>query len=109
MSRFLTFLTVVIVLAIVRAVLVALVVALVIMLLFSFVTRPRETLVFIGTLTLFGLASARPIACIVAIGIVVLAVVVMGAWQRHTPVRLLADEGEHHSQAGSRLGQDLRG
>ena len=91
MKGFLTFLTVVIVLAIVRAVLVALLVALVIMLLFSFVTRPRETLVFICTLTLFGLASAQPIACIVAIATVALAVVVVGAWQRHTPVRLLTD------------------
>jgi len=100
-SRFLTFLTVVIVLAIVRAVLVALLVALVITLLFSFITRPRETLVFICTLTLFGLASAQPIVLIIALGVVALAVIVVGAWQRHTPARLLTDEGEHHFQRGA--------
>ena len=82
MKGLLTFLTVVIVLAIVRAVLVALLVGLALMLLYSFITRPRETLVFIGTLTLFGLASAQPIALIIAVAMVALAVVVVGAWQR---------------------------
>ena len=70
MKGLLTFLTVVIVLAVVRAVLVALLVGLALMLLFSFIARPRETLVFVGTLTLFGLASAQPIACIIGLGIV---------------------------------------
>lgn len=95
MKGFLALVTVVIILAIVRAVLVALLVALVIMLLYSFVTRPRETLVFIVTLTLFGLASAQPIASIIALGIVALAVVVAGAWQRSRHRLLLADGREH--------------
>lgn len=96
MKGFLTFLTVVIILVIVRAVLVALLVALVIMMLFSFLTRPRETLVFISTLTLFGLASAQPIALIIAFGIVALMAVVVGAWRRHPRSRLLTDGREHH-------------
>lgn len=84
MKGLLTFLTVMMVLAIVRAVLVALVVALVIMLLFSFLTRPRETLVFIGTLTLFGLASAQPIALIIGVVVTVVVVAMVGR-KRHRP------------------------
>ncbi len=82
MSRFLTLLTVCVVLAIVQAAVAALVVGLGIMLLYSFITRPRETLVFVGTLTFFGLVSARPVTCILVLGIIALAVVGVAAWQR---------------------------
>lgn len=82
MSRFLTFLTVCVVLAIVQAAVAALVVGLGIVLLYAFVTRPRETLVFMGTVILLGLASVRPVTCIVVFGIIALAVVGVAAWQR---------------------------
>ncbi|OYX56009.1 MAG: hypothetical protein B7Y86_11210 [Brevundimonas subvibrioides] len=109
MKGLLTFLTVVIVLAIIRAILVALLVGLALMLLYSSITRPRETLVFLGTLTLFGLVSAQPIACIIAIATVALAVVVAGALQRSRCRPLLTDESEHDSQAGGRLDRDPPG
>lgn len=108
MNRFLTFLTVIIVLAIVRAALAAFLVGLALMLLYSFITRPRETLVFVGTLTLFGLASVQPVLCILVFGIIALVVVGVSAWQKSRSPLLLTDGGEHHSQGGSRLGRDLR-
>lgn len=82
MSRFLTFVTAIVVLAIVQAALAALVVALAIMLLFYSVTRPRETLIFVGTLALFGLANAQPLAFIIALTAIGVAVVTAGAWRR---------------------------
>lgn len=67
MGRFVAFLTVLIVLAIFQTLLAALAVGLAMALLYSFVTRPMETLGFMGMLLLFGLASAAPAACVVAI------------------------------------------
>lgn len=96
MSRFLTLLTVCVVLAIVQAAVAALVVGLGIVLLYSFITRPRKTLVFVGTLILFGLASVRPITCIVVFGIIALAVVGPGAWQRSKCRPPLVDRPQLH-------------
>lgn len=106
MSRFLTFLTVCVVLAIFRAALAALAVGLGIILLYSFITRPRETLVFFGTLTLFGLASVKPIACIVAIALLVVAA---AAWQKSRRPLLLTDQSEQHSPASNPLDRDPPG
>ena len=66
MSRFLTFLMLLIGLAVVQAVAVALVAGLLLALLFCFATRPREALLYLGSLALLGLASTRPVALIVA-------------------------------------------
>ena len=60
-------------------------------LLVSFVTRPSETLVFVGTLLLFGLASARPSTCILVFGIVALEVVIVDALRKPRHRLLLTD------------------
>ena len=66
-------------LAVLRTAVVALVVALVITLLVSFITRPRETLVFVGTLFAMGMVNAHPIACLITAGAVVVGVKVAAA------------------------------
>lgn len=76
MNRLILLLTGVVVLAILRAAVAGLLIALAVILLAAFVTRPRETLLFLGTIALTGLASAQPIACIIVLGIITLAVVV---------------------------------
>lgn len=60
--------------AVLRAALATLVVVLMIALLWSFVTRPRETLVLLSTLALMALADARPLALIAGLVVVVVAV-----------------------------------
>ncbi len=71
------FFTLCIVLAIVRAALIALAIATVLALLFYFATRPREAFLFMGTLVLTGLATARPALFIVMLGVIGVAVVVL--------------------------------
>ena len=63
--------------AVLRTVVLALIVALLFFLLLAFVTRPRETFSYVLSLGLCGLIAARPVACIVAVGIIALVVVVM--------------------------------
>jgi hypothetical protein len=83
-----------VVLAIVRAALVALAVATVLTLLFYFATRPRETLLFMGVLTVTGLATARPALFIVMLGAIGVAVVVAGVRRRRPVQPLLTGNGE---------------
>ena len=71
------FFTLCLVLAIVRAALIALAFATVLALIYAFLTRPRETFVFLGVLTLSGLATAQPLAFIVMLGVIGVAVVVL--------------------------------
>lgn len=66
-------------LAVLKAALIALAITLLLVVAYAFVTRPGETLVFLVALTLFSLASAQPLAFIVTLGVVRLAVVVSGA------------------------------
>jgi hypothetical protein len=68
MSRVLALLALCIVLAVVRAVLIVVAVVAGLALLYAFVRKPRETLIFIGVMTLSVVASAQPLAAIVAIG-----------------------------------------
>lgn len=75
MSKFLTFLILLLLLAVVQTVAVVLGMGLLLALLYSFATRPGETLLYLAGLALLGLASARPVALIVALGLVGLAVV----------------------------------
>lgn len=75
MSRLLLLLILCVALAVFRAVAATLAVVLLLTLLVTFITRPRETLVFFGTLALSALTVAQPIACIVAVTIVVVAMV----------------------------------
>lgn len=64
MKRVLAFLILCVALAVIRALLMVLAVVLLLALVHAFVTRPRETMVFLGTLTLSSLAVAQPIAFI---------------------------------------------
>ena len=80
MKRFLALLILCVALALVRVVLMVLAITLLLVLVHSFATRPRETLAFMGTLTLSWLAVAQPFACIA--GAVVVAVVVLLARRR---------------------------
>jgi len=69
-------------LAVLKAVLVALVVALLLVLAYAFVTRPAETLAFLVALTIFTVASAQPVAFIITLGVIGVAVVVAETWQK---------------------------
>lgn len=73
MGRLLLLLILCVALAVFRAVAVTLAVVLLLTVLVTFITRPRETLVFFGTLALSALTVAQPIACIVAFTVVAVA------------------------------------
>jgi len=105
----LTLLTALVVLAILRVALVVLVVALAILLLVCLVIHPRETLTYLGTLVLIGLASERPVAFIVTAGVVALAVVFAGARRKAGHRLLLTDQREHRPPEPGRPAQDLLG
>ncbi|WP_425992360.1 hypothetical protein [Brevundimonas sp. TWP2-3-2] len=94
MKGLVTLLTLAIVLAIARAALVALLVTLAIALLLSLVSRPRETLTYLGTLLLFGLASERPGAFLVVVGLIALALLVANARKMSDRQLLVSGERE---------------
>lgn len=98
LSRFLTLVLALVVLAILQAAVAALMLALTIMLMFYLVTRPRETLAVVGILMVFGLASARPVAFTVTVGIVAVAVVVLGGRRRSARARQTTSgqKDDHH-------------
>lgn len=75
MRWLLGFLLLTVVLAIVKLALLGLAIAAGLALLFAFMRRPRSTAVFMVVLTLSGLATARPLAAILTVGVVSLAVV----------------------------------
>ena len=83
MSRLLLLLVLCVMLAVFRAVAIVLAVVLLLAVVVTFITRPRETLVFISTLALSALTVAQPIACIVAVTVVVVAMVL--SRRRATP------------------------
>lgn len=105
----LTLVTVVIVLAIIKAALAALLVILAIGLLVSFAISPRETLIYLASLLILGLASARPGTCIVVFGILALAMVAVDALRKPRRRLLLTDGREHRSPGPGRLDRDLLG
>lgn len=76
MKRVFAFLILCLALAVVRMLLMVLAVVLLLALVYAFATRPRETLVFLGTMILSSLAVAQPIACIAAIAVVGVSIVV---------------------------------
>lgn len=78
MSRLLFLLILCVALAVFRAVAIVLAVVLLLTLLAAFIKRPRETLAFLGTLALSALAVAQPLACIVAIGVVGVVIILTG-------------------------------
>lgn len=81
MKRVFAFLTLCVALAVFRALLIVLVVVLLLALLHAFITRPRDTLVFLGTLALFCLAAAQPLACIIGVTVIAIAVVLVNRKQ----------------------------
>lgn len=76
MSRLVTILILLVALAIARVVLVGLALIALLTLTYAFLARPRETAVFVSVLTVSGLLTARPIAGIIALTAISLAVVV---------------------------------
>lgn len=91
MNKLVGLLTLCVVCAILQAALVALVVAIMLAMLFSFIMRPRETLLFIGILALMALANARPLVCIGAVSIVAVVALLAGRKRRPAPPPLLTD------------------
>ena len=89
MNRFLLFVTVCVLLALVKAAIIALGIALLLAVLVALIKHPRDTLLCLLTVMLIGLANARPMAFIVALGIIGVAVVVAGAIQKSRPPLLL--------------------
>jgi len=82
MKRVLAFLILCTALAVVRIVLMVLAVVLLLALVHAFVTRPRETLVFLGTLALSSLAVAQPLAFIAGAVILASTLAVTGRLRR---------------------------
>lgn len=72
MKKVLAFLILCMALALARVMLMVLAVILLLVLVHAFMTRPKETLVFLGTLTLTSLALAQPLACIGGVVVVVM-------------------------------------
>lgn len=80
-KKLLSFLILCMALALVRALLMVLAVVLLLALVHAFVTRPRETMVFLGTLILSSLAVAQPLAFIAAFTVIGVAIIL--AKRRH--------------------------
>lgn len=91
MKKVFAFLILCMALALARILLMVLAVVLLLALLHAFVTRPRETLVFLGTLALSSVAVAQPIAFIGGVVVVVLAALLTRRLKRSERPRLAAD------------------
>lgn len=98
MNRLLGLLTFCVALAVLQALLVVLVAAALLALLYAFVTRPRDTIVFVATVGLVGLASVQPLAFILTAGALALGVTVVAAVTRRPQ--------EQHNRSVLLLGQD---
>ena len=81
-KKLLAFLILCMALALIRTLLMALAVVLLLALVHAFVTRPRETMVFLGTLILSSLAVAQPLAVIGGAVVIAVAVIVVGRKRR---------------------------
>lgn len=85
MGRFLLLLIFCVALAVLRAVVIAAVALAGLALIVSFITRPKQTLIFLGTLALSGLTVAQPIACIVGLAVVSLAILATRCRRHNEP------------------------
>lgn len=81
-KKLLAFLILCMTLALARTLLMVLAVVLLLVLVHAFVTRPRETWMFLGTLILSSLAVAQPLAVIGGVVVVVVVLAVFGRWRR---------------------------
>lgn len=86
-KKLLAFLILCMALALIRTLLMVLAVVLLLALVHAFVTRPRETWMFVVTLILSSLAIAQPLAFIGGVVVVVVVLAVFGRWRRgrHPP------------------------
>lgn len=94
MNKVSTFIALIFVLAILQLAVNALVAALILALLISLIARPRETVLFLGTLTIFSLASARPLAFIIALAVIGVAGAMAGGRRKTERIGLLVDHTE---------------
>lgn len=90
MSKLVGILGLSIVLAIIKAALTALVVAMILALLWSFITRPKETIVFVVACSLSCVAVAQPIACVVGVTVVVIVLGLAGRRRKPLPALQLS-------------------
>lgn len=74
MNRFLLLVILCVGLAVLRAVAIVLIASVILGLIVSFITRPKQTLVFLGTLALSALTVAQPITCLIALIVMVVAI-----------------------------------
>lgn len=91
-KKLLAFLILCMALALVRTLLMVLAVVLLLALVHAFVTRPRETMVFLSTLILSSLAVAQPLAFITGAVVVAVAVIVVGQKRRKRHWRRLCTD-----------------
>lgn len=70
MNKLVVLLILAVALALAKVVLLGLVIALFLALSYALITRPRELFLFLGAVTLLGLAGAHPLACIMTLGVV---------------------------------------
>lgn len=91
-KKLLAFLILCMALALVRTLLMVLAVVLLLALVHAFVTRPRETMVFIATLSFSALVVAQPLAFITGAVVVALAVIVVGRKRRKQHRRRLCTD-----------------
>lgn len=82
MKHALTFAILIVAFAILKAVVIALVIGLALALIYSFARQPRETLLFLGVLTVTGLAGAQPVAFITAVAIISVMALIFGNRRR---------------------------
>lgn len=82
MKQVLTFAVLIVAFAILKAVVIALVIGLVLALICSFARQPRETLLFLGVLTVTGLAGAQPAAFIAAVAVICVTALMFGHRRR---------------------------
>lgn len=96
MKRVFAFLILCLALAVVRVLLLVLAVALLLVLVHAFVTRPKETMVFLGTLVLSSLAVAQPLAFLIMFGVVALAAVLASSKRKLHPLGRGAEGRDSH-------------
>lgn len=97
MNKLVLLLILAVAIALAKVVLLGLVIALFLALSYALITRPRELFLFLGAVTLLGLASAQPTIFIVAAVVLGLVVGVARAKGRSQRQALLTDGREQRS------------
>jgi hypothetical protein len=97
MNKVVALLILCVLLALVKAAIIALGLALLLAGLVALIKHPRDTLLCLLTVMLIGLANARPMAFIVALAVVSVAVVLTG-WKRRPARPLLLNDGRGRAQ-----------